>query len=352
MAETRHFPIFDQKPSEDFVNAWREHTDATGYPELFDKVSTAKPHNLADVYLLSGEIQVKTHLREGGSWVPCPLCQPNSPKFKLGRLAWFPHELTVLFIGNDCAKNHIGEDYRRAEERFSQESKCRRYIKQWDQLQERLPALHYLVKELLPIASALETCRYQLDKDASGFASFLYRELRWSAGVITVTEDSGLRDQHGRGILEKRDLGKVQGLEFLDGDGRPAAALKKHLETLEDIARPLPEWRADSDDDPATTDDILKRGSKGVSVLKKLRQARESIASARRFLDAPNLTLLERWAQYGESPFASLEFRREGNRVFLRSETFEARHYSNITIPKELDASLPDDGSLEPLEEY
>lgn len=350
MIETRHFPFFDQKPGDEFVQAWREYTDSTGYPELFDKVSTAKPHNLADVHLLSGEIQVKTHLREGGSWVPCPLCQPNSPKFKLGRLAWFPHELTVLFIGNDCAKNHIGEDYRRAEERFSQEAKCRRYIKQWDQLQQRLPALNHLVKELLPIASALETCRYQLDKDASSFAGFLHRELRWSAGAITVTVDSGLKDQHGRGILEKRDLGKVQGLEFLDGDGRPAAALKKHLETLEDIARPLPEWRPDVD--PATTDEILKRGSKGVAVLKKLRQSRESIASARRFLDAPNLMLLERWAQYGESPFASLEFRRDGNRVFLRSETFEARHYSNITVPKDLYASLPDDGGLDPLEEY
>ncbi|MEY9328261.1 hypothetical protein [Sinorhizobium fredii] len=350
MMEERYFPIFERVPDEAFVAAWREHVQATGYPERFDQVSTAKPHNLADVRLLSGELRVPVLLREGQSWVPCPLCTPNSPKFKTGRMAWFPHEKTVQFIGHECAKNHIGEDYRKAEERFSQELKCRRYIKQWGQLQHRLRALNYLVDRLLPIASALETCRYQLDKDAPGFALFLHRELRWSAGAITIMEDNGLKDERGRGILERRDLGTVQGLDFLEGDGQPAAALKKHKATLEDIERPLPEWRADSDD-PASTEEILQRGSKGVGVLNKLRQALASIDSARRFLEAPNLLLLERWAQHGESPFASLEFSREGNRVFLRSETFEARHYSNIIVPKELYASLPDGSNLEPLEE-
>lgn len=347
--EERHFPVWDQQPSEEFVSGWHEHLNSTGYPELFDRVSTARPFNLADVRLLSGELRVPVLRREDQTLVPCPLCQPNSPKFKVGRMAWFPHEKTVLFIGHECAKKHIGEDYVKADDLYRKQARCRRYQASWEEFQFRREDLCTLVARMMPVAKSLELSRWhQLEKDAPGFAPFLHNELSLMSGSISVMVDTGLKDNRKKRIFETLHVGAVRGYEVLGSSRRPVRDLEKAKQVLDDIAKPLPAWNA-SDDDTAGMEEILSRGLRAMSMLKSLRETLAFLLSARGFWNAENLAVLERWGRMDESPFASLEFRREGNRVFLRSESYQGKHYSNITVPESLYTYLPDPESYAPL---
>ncbi|RVN63768.1 hypothetical protein CN100_01065 [Sinorhizobium meliloti] len=347
--EERYFPVFPQQPSEEFVSGWHEHLNSTGYPEQFDRVSTVRPFNLADVRLLSGELRVPTTRREDQSLVPCPLCQPNSPKFKVGRMAWFPHEKTVLFIGHECAKKHIGEDYVKADDLYRKQARCRRYQASWEEFQFRRDDLCALVARMMPVAKSLELSRWhQLEKDAPGFAPFLHNELSLMNGSISVMVDTGLKDDRKKRIFETLHVGAVRGYEVLGSSRRPVRDLEKAKQVLDDIAKPLPDWNA-SDDDTAGMEEILSRGLRAMSMLKSLRETLAFLLAARGFWNAENLAVLEKWGRMDESPFASLEFRREGNRVFLRSESYQGKHYSNITVPDSLFAYLPDPESYAPL---
>jgi hypothetical protein len=348
MIEERHFPVFDARPSEEFVAGWHEYITTTGYPERYDRVSTSRPFDMAGVVVMSGELRVPTVRREDQLLVPCPLCSPNSPKFKVGRMAWFPQEKTVLFIGHDCAKKHIGEDYVLAERRYQKEAKARRYQSEWKEYQYRYDDLMALAEGLSPIVQAVEFTRWhQLERDAGGFARFLHSELAAMNGSISVNVDTGLKDGQGRGIFEKSYIGEVRGYQIL-GNVHPVGELAKATATIADISRPLPVWDAQTGNEQAM-EEILARGLNAMSMLKALRQLVEFGRSARAFWNSENIAVLHRWGATDQSPFASLEFRRVGNRVFLRSESFVGKHFANITIPDGLNVAIPPDGVLQPI---
>lgn len=342
MMEERYFPVWDQQPSEEFVSGWHEALNSTGYPELFDRVSTVRPFNLADVRLLSGELRVPTTRRESQSLVPCPLCQPNSPKFKVGRMAWFPHERTVLFIGHECAKKHIGEDYVRAEKHFRRERRAMKYKRVWHDLQSRVPALTGLLRKLEPMVRAIDAGKVALEKDADGFAGFILGELTHSEGKVSTYVDTGLTDNRGRRIAETVALGTVVGLRFLER-GRLTSKLREAQRIVKDIEAGLPEWNTGSEDSEAL-DELLNVGHRGVSVITMVSDLLDTVSDARVFLHENNLALMERWASADDSPFDHLSFRRKGSWIFLDSISYAGHHKANFRISDEMFADVPSSG--------
>ncbi|EUB95896.1 hypothetical protein PMI07_002384 [Rhizobium sp. CF080] len=339
MNEIRHFPIFQTRPEEVFVEGWKQHLADTGYPENFENVSTCRPHDMAGIVLLSGELKIPRARRFDGALAPCPLCSPGSPKFEIGVLAWFPAERTVQCIGHDCARRHLGEEYSQAAVVYRRESKAKRIISIWAELQDRAPRLREVGHALLPIAKAIEAARSRLENEAEQFCSIVRHELNFNNGRISEEIDTGLRDSRRRKVWETRQVGTIVGFEFLN-TYRPAAQLRAVLKTLDSIDDPLPDWRP-GNEDAESLEEILTRGQKMVSAVQRMKVVRDYLADARRFLHDNNLAVFELWGTLGNSPFETLSFRRKGNWLSLKGKSYYGQHSAYFELSPELFSPLP-----------
>jgi|GEM_PF-2801090 len=327
------FPIFEERPTDEYVEGWHQYISETGYPERFDYVSTSRPGDTDEVVLLSGELKVPTAKRGDHPLIPCPICSPDSPKFKIGRMAWFPQEKVVRFIGHDCAAKHFGENYRVADKRFKLENLCHRFQRMWAAAAPEMEALERYADKLAPIAKAVEFSRVHLDDNAPGFASFLLAELGRYDGQIYLKEDTGVRER-GQIVFTDTLLGTVDGMVFVSRNFRPHQTLLAIREICADIKVPLPNWEVASGEDDAAHE-IINRGRRAEWMFRSIRKLRQDLEDARNFLRDTNLALLERWGRNAQSPFASLVFRREqGHRsISLRAETFAGAFYCNLIVP-------------------
>lgn len=328
--ELPHYTIFETRPDEHFVARWREHLQATGYPETFDNVSGSKPEADAEVVLLSGELTVPVVRRADGRRVPCPFCSPRSPKFKIGRMSWFPGEKVVRFIGHDCARRDLGAAYVEAERRFKLEDRCNQLISRWLEIAPHRQQLIHTCEVIRKTAYPLQGVREQIDP---AFLDFLHRQTFANGGRIMTTEDTGLRDRlTGAKVYEDRLIGTVVGLSFIAVSFDPVGALKKAKAILDDMERPLPPWTP-GQSDPDAEAEILKRGAAVNSVSLIISQQIDLVREAQRFLAKSNLALLEKWGHHSGSPFASLVCRMEGNQLVMRSNSFAGDHYSKPIVP-------------------
>lgn len=339
--EVRHFPVFDVRPDETFVENWKDHTSETGRPEAFENVSTVRPFDMAGVVVLSGELKVPIIRREDQALVPCPLCSPNSPKFGVGRMVWFPSEKTVLFIGHDCAKRHIGEDYVAADRQYRREAKAKRVLDIWGELQASAPLLRDTAKKLMPVALAVEQARNEFGKDAEEFLNHMLYEYRMHSGAVSTTVDTGLKDRKGKKVYETLQFGTIVGHEFCEKFS-PATKLRAIFKSLEDIDHPLPDWRPGEEDGGERLDEILRRGRAAISAVNRMKLIRDYVSDARRFLHENNLALFEKWGELDSSPFDRLDFRRKGSWVFLDSVSFYGRHKASFRVSDDLFGPIPD----------
>ncbi|MER8567607.1 hypothetical protein NKH85_17165 [Mesorhizobium sp. M0924] len=343
------YSSFSSQPDDAFVISWLAHINDTGYPETFPNVSTTHPPKDGKVVLLSGEIRVPILRREGQEWVPCPICSPNSPQFKVGRMAYFPEELAVRFIGHNCAAKHFGERYAEAEERFKVEARCRQLVAAWARLLDRRELLLHFIASAKPVADALHFVREQLDTQAPGFSGFLYVDLAKRQGELIVRRDTGLRDQKGQLIIDDVLLGRVDGYVLLKKTFGPHNVLREAKSFIDGMDAPLPKWEPGSEDDDAAFQ-ILARGGQALKMMASLREVASTIATAQSFLRTYNLSLLDRWFKAGASPFQSLVLTREGNQLLLRAESFEGAHYANVLLPEAaLEGIETPEGVFDPL---
>lgn len=333
MTDLACYPAFATQPDDAFVSTWLGHINETGYPETFPNVSTTHPPKDGKVVLLSGEIQVPILRREGQEWVPCPICSPTSPQFKVGRMAYFPEEFAVRFIGHKCAARHFGEKYAEAEERFKVEARCRQLVAAWAALLDRRELLVSFIDGALPVADALHFVRDQIDTQAPGFSDALYVDLAKRDGDLIVKRDSGIRDAQGRAVSEDIVLGHVNGYSFFKKSFGPQNVLREAGYFLAEMDTPLPEWTPGSDNAAAALE-ILTRGGQALKMMSAVREAVTAIGSAQSFLSPHNLNSLERWGRNSQSPFASLVFKRERNQLLLRAEWFAGPHYANALLPE------------------
>lgn len=349
MMEARHFPVFETRPSDDFIERWREHIKETGHPETFENVSTVPPADMSNVVVLSGELKVPIMRREDQALVPCPLCCPNSPKFGTGRLLYFPMEKIVAAVGRTCAKRHLGEDYERAVEQYGRETEGRNILHVWADLQRKAPALREMAAQLLPVAEALQQARRDFGREAEAFLHD-YRVNRpmdlagnanYSIHAVVTTRDTGLKDRKGKKVYETVQLGTIVGYEFC-AKYKPATKLRAVVKDLEDLDSPLPDWRPGAEDGGERLDELLRRGRAAVSAVKSMKKIRDYVSDARGFLHVNNLRMFETWGALPESPFTRLSFRRTGSWIFLDAESYDGQYRASIKVSDDLFAAVPD----------
>lgn len=337
---TRHYPEFTVRPGDDFVEGWRSHIQNTGDPETFDRVSTSKPTQQHEIVLLSEEIRVPTALRAGGGGVPCPFCSPTSPKFHLGRMAYFAEESVVRFVGHRCARTHFGENYAEAEKLYRRQEAARRYIGLWKAVgAERHQALA-LIDDMMVVADQVEKVRRNFDLKAPKWCRELHRELAQTKGDLQVTQDLGMKDRNGNAVIQKKIIGTAAGLEFLRESFAPLSILRTVKMALEGTAVDLPEWAAVAPEHPATSD-ILKLGRNVERALEKFPQARAELEDAAKFLSRKNVDLLHRWGSAGSSPFLVFEMKMKGGQLIARTTSYAGQHYANVPVPDEATLIVP-----------
>lgn len=321
------FPIFAARPTSDFVRRWHQHIDETGEPEGFERVSIDKPGDSAGMHLLSDDIKVPVHKRSDGSMVPCPICSPNSPKFVTGRMAWFPIDRAVRFIGHDCAERHFYDDFKQAEVRFRKELQAIKTQELWEEVG---PNVHWLITaaaQLKPVARALQQCRAPFGWGEQDFAAFFHRV---QAGNTTVPLSADR--------LSK--TGELLGLEFLSPGFRPWDELQVIRAALEDARIPLPMWEVDEGACSAV-EEIIERGERLQSALKAFPTLLTRIRASRDFLTEANFQTFEKWFASGKSPFGTLIMTIENGIATVRATSIE-RHYAlSLEIPKTTFGPLP-----------
>ncbi|MBP2566816.1 hypothetical protein J2766_003413 [Agrobacterium tumefaciens] len=322
------FPIFDERPTTEYIDRWRQFISETGAPEDFEGVSTSKPNRSANVILLSDEIRVPTAMRPGGARVPCPLCSPTAPKFGTGRMAYFPDDRATRFIGHRCAKHYLGDNYAEAERIFRIEAKCAEIIALWPKLQSRATEIDAIVNRIYGKARKLTELRNIIDIQAPGFASFLYNDLVAKGMLISTSRDVRAQSH------------KVLGMEFFSSDFEPETAAAKLLRVRTDVRRPLPNWSI-SDGEGEASREIVKRGSSAIRRLREFPALRDLIANSAEFFTARNLRALEQWRATGASPFSSLTFKIDGERIEAFAESYAGRYNWSVIFPRDLVAHLP-----------
>lgn len=331
--ELQLFPVFDVRPTPAYIEAWRKHISDTGSPETFDNVSTTQPPKTASVILLSEELRVPTSLRPAGDRVPCPLCSPSAPKFGTGRMAWFPAERAVRFIGHSCAKHYLGENYSAAERLFKIEAACARYLELWPKLQDHRAKLCAVAKKLNAVARGERMTRAMLDLKAPRFATFLFRD--------RVNKPDGIATSKARSA--KTTI--IKGMDFISEDFHPNKQAEKLMKACEDLWMDLPPWKqTDGESDAAK--EILRRGRRAEVTIREIAKLDEYVREARKFLLPDNLHLLERWCEAGLSPFSRLKMQRDENYFHLNVEWFDGSFAFSMPIHSDFDAPLPNEEEL------
>lgn len=327
------FSAFADRPPLAYIERWRQHINDTGEPETYTDVSTSQPSRSANVILLSEEIRVPTPLRPGGEKVPCPLCSPLSPKFGKGRMAYFPDDKAVRFIGHSCAKHYLGENYSAAERLFKIEEACSRYLLLWPKLQQHREALLAVAKKLSVVARGERMTRAMLDQKAPSFATFLFRD--------RVNKPEGIATSKAAGA--KTTI--IKGMAFISEDFHPNKQADKLLRACEDLSSFLPDWSPEDGESDAAKE-IIRRGRRAEVSIRQIGELDAYIRDARKFLLSDNLTLLERWEAAGLSPFSRLKIRRDGDYLHLDVEWFAGSHSFAMPIHSGFDAALPNEEEL------
>lgn len=259
--------------------------------------------------------------------VPCPICSPGSPKFAVGRMAWFPAECAVRFIGHDCAARHFEDDFKRAEVRFRTELKALKAQELWTDI---APNVHWLVASaalMKPVAKALQDCRAHFGWGERDFAPFFNRV---QGGVSTVPLST---DRFAK-------TGELAGMTFVSPGFKPFDALEGIRAALEDVRVPLPAWEME-DGANAAADEIIARGERLQAALKAFPQLLADIRSAREFLTEANFDTFGKWFATGRSPFGTLAMSIDSGVATVKASTFHRQDAITFEIPKTLFGPLP-----------
>ncbi|TCL70557.1 hypothetical protein [Rhizobium sp. BK251] len=327
-----YLPVFDERPSDEVIEAFKEHLKATSRPEDFEFISTAQPTTIEGLTFLTGEMDVDLTKRDDRELVPCAICRPNRPKFATGRLVWIPEMRASYFVGHGCCKRHMGAEYTVAVKRYSQEVEARGIIAKWPGMVANVPAWRQFVTDLMPTARAVESAKKAMAADVPGFIRTMDVEFLTRGGKVEQKQDSGLKDDKGKRIIETVHLGTMVGRDFLD-NYQPAATLRDVLKVLDDLEKPLPAWVPGAD--PEITREVIARGRAAMPTLKHMREARAHVEDARLFLHTNNLAMVQKWGNLDSSPFVTLEFRRNASWVFLRADSWAGSEKAYFAISVE-----------------
>ncbi len=278
----------------DIVPRFFAHVTARLNPHDFPGVVLSKPSADADFVWLSDEIR----LPGSQVMVCCPWCSNGHPKFRTGRLLYFPDEGVMRFVGHRCAKSHLSVDkLARADDEWREKKRRETRDKFLRDNCRAVAGYKLALDHLIKIGNA---CDLFYDKFAALPADIHANIARYVRNGELFVEDQ----RSFSGMARPRViLGVLEGLEVF-------AKKPKLKSSLEFSRRQLLSIEADAH--RARDGELSHMGQKqrdAVQALfkqaaERIFQAASKIASFQAFLRAHNIELLNAWCCHETSDIA------------------------------------------------
>jgi hypothetical protein len=299
----------------DAVPLFLKHIEKTGDPHSFPGVVSTKPPDGAEFRWLTPEIEVLVAKRSDGAMIPCPWCSKGEPKFKKGRLCWFPVEGVMRFIGWACAKSHVDKDLMREANlawREENRKKTRDALLRANCRHVRQFLLH--AESLQMMAVACDTFHRDFAKDSSGIHADLAQYVRKGEMTVYETPQGQVLNHHERSF--SRRFGILNGAAVLKANPHLKEKLQRVVIRLGAIAQDAQRAAGGElnhmDDARRDALEITLRDSHKV-----LASVISTILAFQAFLQNSNIELLNAWCQHpGADVSASgIEVRRADARL-------------------------------------
>lgn len=291
-----HRPDFPSAPTGLVIAAFKDWLKETGRPEDFPQISTSRPPKDTDLSLLHGPFRVNRSLRPDGALVPCPICQPTSPKFLEGYLVWCQASKAIYAIGIECGQGYFGKGaFSQAEADLLRKNHDRKIE---DELIERLP----FVPALLAWATAWTAAASESDQLARDFKrrcptlfTHLKTALRGGGDLTIQVESTGLFASRTVGV---EVVHRIRGGVWLAGSpdlSKRLGMLKRQLESID--------FGHDPDAVYLRLADFGQKELKDahrwlLSCLKAIDYLHPRLIAGAQFLSAENLAGVEKWANH------------------------------------------------------
>jgi hypothetical protein len=232
---------FFERPSREYVAAFKQFIADTGTPHLHPDHTHTKPPKGSRVTFLAKYGLPITHRRRE-RWAPCPCCSQWHPKyFRHGLIAWFLDEGVIRCVGDKCYKTMDPEGYALAMEQLNAEIEAERTA---EFLLTRIPLIPDYIRVItnnLPVIEAIDAMlnqlRATLDKT---FAIDLWPEVSRGLLRYVVMRNVVRRGLDGseevQTIPDYQDYGTIAGYSAVrPQNSRIASRLRMRINNLQTI---------------------------------------------------------------------------------------------------------------------
>lgn len=329
---------FPTEPGEETVREIKAHIKETGFPYLWRGHTHTKPQPGAVVVYI-GEFELPATHKLRSRWSPCPCCAPVSPKFREGRIAWFPEEQVIRIIGSDCFMTLNASGHTEAIVEFRKREQARKDVAYLLANLGKVPKTLKVMRAALPIARAVDDFREQLNQRLNGpLGMRLWDQVR----------DGTLKRRERRTEVYRR-ADQTEGTRVID-DLVPHAGLAGYQmldPRAKSLSRPLNTAtetlaKIDFGDGFAAKVALLpadKRKKVAADLGRSLRMAQEvfkRVGELRAFLSRASVATLRTWGARSDCPCPVYVGREGGSFYVGRTQQGQLR----ITLGAEIDGVL------------
>ena len=293
----------------DLVSRFVDHVIARRNPHEFPGVVLTKPPGDADFIWLSDEIT----LPSAQVMVCCAWCSNGHPKFRRGRLLWFPDEGVLRFVGHRCARSHLSAEKMALADNEWREKKRRSARDAF--LRDNCPAVEanlLVLNQLILIGNACDQYHAKFVALPAGIFSELATYVR--NGELFVEDQ-----RPATGVARPRIiLGILDGLQVFEKKPNLKGSLEFSRRQLLDIQQDAHRARGGN-----LTHMCEKRRDVVQALLKqafgRISHSALKIESFQAFLRPQNIALLNAWCCHETSDVArcGIEIRQEGRQKLL-----------------------------------
>lgn len=293
---------YQERPSEDEVQEILLFIKDTGTPYLWHgHTHTKPPADAMPVYL--GEYDLPLSHKHRGRWSPCPCCSPVTPKYRLkGKIAWFPEEGVIRLIGPKCFASLNQEGHEAAMTAFRIEERRKKQINYLIKHLHIVPDAIKAVREMLPLALALDTAAKELRSKLAIMRLNLWDQMRSGVLQVRVVRQEVFRgrdlSEQTRTVQDFATYASIAGARMLDPN------LKRFESRLQSALKRLEGISLHGADDVAESDDAVRSAAasaleRGVS---QAREVIEEMSEVRDFFSTVTISTLRNWGARSDCP--------------------------------------------------
>lgn len=297
------------------------HVRDTGSPETFSDITNTPTRNLEGVDILT-KFVVDRKKRPELDAVPCPVCSPNAPKYLHGYLVYFPNELCIRAIGQECGK-HIDAEFAKKAQALKTRERNDQTVANLESQLPRIPAMILEAQELTNRLNHQKQLWASFRRKCPSIAQLLRSEM--GLGVLSVairntdhqrSFSSGKKDAQFTSVR----IGSVVGNSFVKHDFKHDKDLRDTLPLLHGL---------DQGENPEniflsicdlTTKEQTEIERAIVRAKKRISNAIRLLEDFRLFYAESNVDIINRWANEPTAPMNfKLEFHTGTRRLKVQS---------------------------------